>query len=87
MAAVLHDDAGPALPLGSRTERFDAGSDSSDSTGRGKATSERFAFDRVARVSAVGDNVAIATRRLEAGTKVAGGEGAYRISHTVPDTL
>ena len=45
--------------------------------------SERLAFDRVARVPAAGDNVAIATRRLDAGTEVADVEGAYRISHTV----
>ena len=45
--------------------------------------SERVAFDRVARVPAPGDNVAIATRRLDAGTEVADGEGAYRLSHTV----
>ena len=45
--------------------------------------SERLAFDRVARVPAAGDNVAIATRRLDAGTEVADGEGAYRLPHTV----
>ena len=44
---------------------------------------ERIAFDRVARVPAAGDNVAIATRRLDAGTEVADGEGTYRLSHTV----
>ena len=45
--------------------------------------SERLGFDRVARVPADGDNVAIATRRLDAGTEVADGEGAYRLPHTV----
>ncbi len=45
--------------------------------------SERLAFDRVARVPAAGDNVAIATRRLEAGTEVADGEAIYRLPHTV----
>ena len=44
---------------------------------------ERLAFDRAARVPAAGDNVAIATRRLDAGTEVADGEEAYRLSHTV----
>ena len=45
--------------------------------------SDRFDFDRVARVPAPGDNVAIATRRLAAGTVVAQGAAAYRLSHTV----
>ena len=45
--------------------------------------SERLGFDRVARVPAAGDNVAIATRRLEAGTEVADGEAAYRLPHTI----
>ena len=44
---------------------------------------ERFAFDRVARAPAAGDNVAIATRRLDAGAEVSDGEGAYRLPHTV----
>ena len=44
---------------------------------------ERFAFDRVARVPAAGDNVAIATRRLDAGTEVRDGERVFRLSHTV----
>ena len=44
---------------------------------------ERFAFDRVARVPAAGDNVAIATRRLDAGTEVADGEVTYRLPHTI----
>ena len=45
--------------------------------------SERLAFDRVARVPAAGDNVAIATRRLDAGTQVADEERTYRLPHTV----
>ena len=45
--------------------------------------SERFEFDRVARVPAPGDNVAITTRRLEAGTVVADGEREFRLPHTV----
>ena len=45
--------------------------------------SERFEFDHVARVPAPGDNVAIATRRLEAGTVVADGEREFRLPHTV----
>ena len=40
-------------------------------------------FDRVARVPAAGDNVAIATRRLDAGTEVSDGDRTCRISHTV----
>ena len=43
----------------------------------------RFEFDRVARVPAEADNVAIATRRLEAGTLVADGEGEFSLPHTV----
>jgi xanthine/CO dehydrogenase XdhC/CoxF family maturation factor len=38
---------------------------------------DRFDFDRVARVPAEADNVAIATRRLEAGTLVADGDGRF----------
>lgn len=44
---------------------------------------ERFEFDRVARVPAAHDNVAIATRRLEAGTVVADGRAKFRLPHTV----
>ena len=44
---------------------------------------DRFEFDQVARVPAPGDNVAIATRRLEAGTVVADGERELRLPHTV----
>ena len=46
-------------------------------------TTERFAFDRVARVPAAGDNVAIATRRLDAGAQVDDGGRQFRLSHTV----
>ena len=44
---------------------------------------DRLEFGRVARVPAPGDNVAIATRRLESGTLVADGTGAFRLPHTV----
>ena len=44
---------------------------------------DRFEFDRIARVPAPGDNVAIATRRLEAGTVVADAEREYHLPHTV----
>ena len=44
---------------------------------------DRLEFDRVARVPAPADNVAIATRRLEAGTLVADGTGEFRLPHTV----
>ena len=44
---------------------------------------DRFEFDRVARVPAAGDNVAIATCRLEAGTVVADEAGAFRLPHAV----
>ena len=44
---------------------------------------ERFEFDRVARVPAQADNVAIATRRLEAGTCVADREGEFCLPHTI----
>ncbi len=45
--------------------------------------SERLAFERAARVPAAGDNVAIATRRLDAGTEIADGERTCRLPHTV----
>ena len=45
--------------------------------------SDRYAFDQVARVPAPGDNVAIATRRLEAGTAVADGEHEFHLPHTI----
>jgi len=41
------------------------------------------AFDEVGRVPAPGDNVAIATRRLEAGTLIAHAERQLRLPHTV----
>ena len=44
---------------------------------------DRFEFDQVARVPAPADNVAIATRRLEAGTLVADAAGAFRLPHTI----
>ena len=45
---------------------------------------DRFEFDHVARVPVPGDNVAIATRRLEAGTVVADAtNNALRLLHTV----
>ena len=44
---------------------------------------ERMEFDRVARVPAPDDNVAIATRRLEAGTRVADGASEFRLPHTI----
>ena len=44
---------------------------------------DRFDFDRVARVPAPGDNVAIATRRLAADTLVVEGADAFRLSHTI----
>ena len=43
----------------------------------------RLEFDHVARVPAPQDNVAIATRRLEAGTVVTDGDGEFRLLHTV----
>ena len=49
----------------------------------GGAMTERLAFERVARVPAAGDNVAIATRRLDAGAEVADGDRALRLPHTV----
>ena len=44
---------------------------------------DRIDFDQVARIPAPGDNVAIATRRLEAGTVVGDGARAFRLPHTV----
>ena len=43
----------------------------------------RFVFDQVARVPAAGDNVAIATRRLEAGTVVVDEGCDFRLPHTI----
>jgi altronate dehydratase len=45
--------------------------------------SERFAFEEVGRLPAPGDNVAIATRRLEAGTRVAYEGSEFTVPHTV----
>ena len=44
---------------------------------------DRFDFDRVARVPAPGDNVAIATRRLAADTVVTEGTDTFSLSHTI----
>ena len=41
------------------------------------------AFDEVGRIPAPGDNVAIATRRLEAGTVIVHGDRQWPLSHTV----
>ena len=43
----------------------------------------RLEFDQVARIPAAGDNVAIATRRLEAGVVVTDGASEFRLSQTV----
>lgn len=40
-------------------------------------------IDDVARLPAPGDNVAIATRRLEAGTVVSSAAGSFRLPHTI----
>ncbi|HEX5974615.1 MAG TPA: UxaA family hydrolase, partial [Rubrobacteraceae bacterium] len=47
------------------------------------AGSERFAFDEVGRLPAPGDNVAIATRRIEAGTRVVYEGSEFTVPHTV----
>ena len=52
-------------------------------TGMAAAMTEDLAFDRVARAPAAGDNVAIATRRLEAGVRVDDGGRRFPLSHTV----
>lgn len=44
---------------------------------------DRFDFDDVGRLPAPGDNVAIATRRLEAGTRVLRDGSEFRVPHTV----
>ena len=44
---------------------------------------DHFDFGRVGRLPAPGDNVAIATRRLEAGTRVSYGDGEFGVPHTV----
>ena len=48
-----------------------------------KETGRTFGFDEVGRLPAPGDNVAIATRRLEAGTRVERGGSGFVIPHTV----
>src|ERR687896_1115912 len=45
--------------------------------------SERRAFDEVGRLPAPGDNVAIATRRIEARTRVAYEGSEFTVPHTV----
>src|SRR5215208_450865 len=45
--------------------------------------SERLTFDEVGRLPAPGDNVAIATRRIEAGTRVAYEGSEFTVPHTV----
>src|SRR5215212_2043274 len=47
------------------------------------AGSERLTFDEVGRLPASGDNVAIATRRIEAGTRVAHEGSEFTVPHTV----
>ena len=47
------------------------------------AGSERFAFDEVGRLPAPGDNVAIATRRIEAGTRVVCEGSEFTVPHTI----
>ncbi len=47
------------------------------------STTNARAFDEVGRIPAPGDNVAIATQRLEAGTVIAHGERRWALSHTV----
>ena len=44
---------------------------------------DRFQLDEVARLPQPGDNAAVAVRRLEAGTRLEGSSGGYRLSHTV----
>ena len=44
---------------------------------------DRFDFDEVGRLPATGDNVAIATRRLEAGTRFSYGGEEFGVPHTV----
>ena len=44
---------------------------------------QTYAFDEVARLPLPGDNVAIATQRLEAGTEISRGAVSFRLGHTV----
>lgn len=48
------------------------------------ARGPEFCFDQVARLAAPGDNVAIMSRRLEAGTLINHNENRFRLPHTVP---
>jgi hypothetical protein len=45
--------------------------------------SERRAFDEIGRLPAPEDNVAIATRRIEAGTRVTYEGSEFTVGHTV----
>ena len=45
--------------------------------------SQIYVFDEVARLPLPGDNVAIATQRLEAGTGINHGAASFYLSHTV----
>jgi len=44
---------------------------------------QQYAFEEAGRLPEPGDNVAIATRRLEAGTRIADAGRTYAVSHTV----
>ena len=46
-------------------------------------STDRYDFKQVGRLPAPGDNVAIATRCLEAGTRVSCGAGEFEVPHTV----
>ena len=48
-------------------------------TGKGQT----FGFDEVGRLPALGDNVAIATRHLESGTRVSYEGSEFEVPHTV----
>jgi altronate dehydratase len=50
---------------------------------RFKPLSEAIPFEQVGRLPAPGDNVAIATRRLEAGTQVRLADNAFTLPHTI----
>ena len=43
----------------------------------------RYDFTEIARLPASGDNVAIATQRLENGTQIRYNGNAFRLSHTI----
>jgi altronate dehydratase len=55
----------------------------SSSAGAADPRPNPFAFDQVARIPAPRDNVAIATRRLEAGTRVSHGDVRLHLPHVV----